>query len=315
MQTELFVDTSRTVIAKNKSPDVPFDRSINAYKGCEHGCTYCFARPTHAFLDMSPGLDFETRIFHKPDAAALLEAELRNPRYRCDVIAMGTNTDPYQPVERDTGLTRSILEVLAAHDHPVSIITKSDLVLRDLDILGPMARKGLAKVMLSVTTLDRDLARKMEPRASTPSRRLRAIRRLTDAGVPSGAMVAPVIPGLNDTEMEAILAAVADAGGLYAGYILLRLPLEVKEIFVDWLYKTYPHRAKKVLNLLKQTRNGRLYDPSFGTRMRGTGLFATLLGKRFDRAVKEHGFNRHEWQPARDLFMPPVREGDQLRLL
>lgn len=315
VQTELFVDTSRTVIAKNKSPDVPFDRSINAYKGCEHGCTYCFARPTHAFLDMSPGLDFETRIFHKPDAAALLEAELRNPRYRCDVIAMGTNTDPYQPVERDTGLTRSILEVLAAHDHPVSIITKSDLVLRDLDILGPMARKGLAKVMLSVTTLDRDLARKMEPRASTPARRLRAIRRLTDAGVPSGAMVAPVIPGLNDTEMEAILAAVADAGGLYAGYILLRLPLEVKEIFVDWLYKTYPHRAKKVLNLLKQTRNGRLYDPSFGTRMRGTGLFATLLGKRFDRAVKEHGFNRHEWQPARDLFMPPVREGDQLRLL
>lgn len=315
VETELLVDSSRTIISRNKSPDVPFDRSINPYKGCEHGCTYCFARPTHAWLDLSPGLDFETRIFHKPDAAALLSDELRNPRYRCDVIAMGTNTDPYQPVERDAGTTRAILEVLRDHNHPVSIVTKSDLVLRDLDILGPMAAKGLAKVMLSVTTLDRDLARKMEPRAATPAKRLKAIRQLTDAGVPSGVMVAPVIPGLTDTELEQILAAAASAGAIFAGYILLRLPLEVREIFMDWLANAYPNRLRKVTNLMKASRGGRLYTPEFGTRMRGTGVFANLLERRFDRAVRQHDFNRHAWRPTLDAFRPPVRSGDQLRLL
>ncbi len=313
--TELLVDSSRTIISRNKSPDVPFDRSINPYKGCEHGCTYCFARPTHAFLDMSPGLDFETRIFHKPNAAALLADELHKPGYRCDVIAMGTNTDPYQPVERDAGLTRAILEVLRDHNHPVSIVTKSDLVLRDLDILGPMAARGQAKVMLSITTLDRELARKMEPRASTPAKRLKAIRHLTDAGVPSGVLAAPMIPGLNDTELEDILEAAAKAGAIYAGYIMLRLPLEVKEIFFDWLQKTYPNRARKVMNLLRQSRNGRLNDSRFGARMRGNGLFAELLGRRFDRAVARLDFNRHVWQPDIAAFKAPVREGDQLRLL
>ena len=254
LRTTVTADTTRTIITRNTSPDVPFDRSINPYRGCEHGCVYCFARPSHAFLGLSPGLDFESRLFYKPDAAALLENELRKKSYKCDVMAMGTNTDPYQPIERDHKLTRQILEVLAAHNHPVGIVTKSSLVARDIDILAPMAEKKLAQVCLSVTTLDRDLSRRMEPRAPTPQRRLDTIRALTDAGIPCGVMAAPMIPVLTDPELESILEAAKEAGAHMAGYVLLRLPLEIKDLFREWLNAHAPLKADHVMSARKGGR-------------------------------------------------------------
>ncbi|MGH9749020.1 MAG: PA0069 family radical SAM protein, partial [Candidatus Polarisedimenticolia bacterium] len=279
--TTVTPETTRTILARNDSPDIGFDRSINPYKGCEHGCVYCFARPTHSYLGLSPGLDFETKIFSKPEAAALLRGELSRPGYRCAVIALGANTDPYQPAERRLRITRSILEVLLEFRHPVGIVTKSSLVLRDLDLLVAFAALRLASVYVSITTLDADLARRMEPRAASPARRLRTIQALARAGVPAGVLASPMIPGLNDPELERILEEAAAAGARSAGYILLRLPHEVKEIFTGWLEARYPLRAAKVLALIRETRGGNLYDPAFGERMRGSGPYADLLARRF----------------------------------
>ena len=311
LRTTLTAEATRRIITHNESPDVPFDRSINPYKGCEHGCVYCFARPTHAYLGLSPGLDFESRLFYKPDAAALLEKELRAPKYECAVMAMGTNTDPYQPVERELKITRRILEVLAAHDHPVGIVTKSSLVMRDLDILGPMGRKGLAQVCLSVTTLDRGLARKMEPRCPTPARRLEAIRALSESGVQTGVMAAPMIPVLNDPELESILEAASGAGATIAGYVLLRLPLEIKDLFREWLETHAPMKANHVLNAVRDTRGGQMYVPEFGERMRGTGVYARLLQQRFEKTCRRLGLNERRYKLRTDLFKRPPRPGDQ----
>ncbi len=330
-RTRILVDVTRTAITRNTSPDIPFDRSINPYRGCEHGCIYCFARPTHAYLGLSPGLDFETRILAKPDAPRLLARELARKGYVCKPIAMGTNTDPYQPIERRLRITRGILEVLSAFNHPVSIVTKSDAVLADRDLLADMARRRLAKVYLSVTTLDTELTRKLEPRASAPTRRLAAVTALKAAGVPVGVMVAPVIPALTDAEMEAILAHAKEAGADDAGYILLRLPLEVKELFEEWLLTHYPDRARKVLSLVRDTRGGALNDPNFGSRMRGEGPYAALIAARFNMAARRLGLSRERarvpgergrtYEGGRALgsldcsrFAPPVRKGDQLRL-
>jgi len=290
LDTTVTFDQSRTVISRNDSPDVGFDRSINPYRGCEHGCIYCFARPTHAWLGLSPGLDFETKLFAKPDAANLLERELAKPGYTARPIAMGTNTDPYQPVERRMKVTRSILEVLAAHDHPVSIVTKSALVTRDLDILAPMAAKGLASVGVSVTTLDADLAAAMEPRAARPERRLETICMLSAAGIPVTVMVSPIVPALNDHEMEAILIRARQAGAIHASYILLRLPLELKDLFGEWLSEHRPQRKQRILNRLREMRGGELYDNRFGTRMRGRGHDARLLEERFRIACRQQGY-------------------------
>ena len=291
LDTNVTFDRTKTIIARNDSPDIPFDRSINAYRGCEHGCVYCFARPTHAWLGLSPGLDFETQLFAKPNAAELLKRELARPGYKPRTIAMGTNTDPYQPVERRLKITRSILEVLAAHAHPVSIVTKSALVSRDLDILGPMAAKGLATVGVSVTTLDAELAQNMEPRAARPERRLETIRMLTAAGLPVTVMAAPMIPALNDHELEAILIRARQAGATHASYILLRLPLELKELFEEWLATHYPDRKRRVLNRLREMRGGELYKSGFGDRMRGTGQAAKLLRERFAIAKRQQGYS------------------------
>lgn len=291
LRTTVTTDTSRTVITRNDSPDLGFDRSINPYRGCEHGCAYCYARPTHAFLGLSPGQDFETRIFAKPNAPALLREELAKPGYRCRMIALGTNTDPYQPVERERRITRQILEVLAAHDHPVGIVTKSALVTRDIDILAPMARRGLAKVAISVTSLDRKLANKLEPRASTPDRRLGAIRDVSRAGIPTGVMVAPLIPALTDTEIESILLAAAQAGASEAAYILLRLPLEVLSLFEEWLAVHAPLKASRVMTLVRDMRGGKAYDSRFGIRQRGTGPYAELIAHRFAAATKRYGLS------------------------
>src|SRR5579864_8765546 len=281
LRTEVIRDATRTIIARNTSPDISFDRSINPYRGCEHGCIYCFARPTHAYLGMSPGVDFESRLFAKPNAAALLAKELSAPGYVPKVIAMGTNTDPYQPLEKKMRITRSILEVLRDFRHPVAIVTKSPLILRDLDILSDMAGMGLAKAALSVTTLDRKLARMMEPRAGTPTRRLDAIQGLSDAGIPTGVMFAPAIPALNDHEMEQVLSAAADHGARSAGYVLLRLPLEIKDLFREWLEAEMPGRARHVMSLIRQMRGGKDYDAAWHTRMKGTGPYAEMIAKRF----------------------------------
>jgi DNA repair photolyase len=313
-RTTVAVDSTRTIIARNDSPDIGFDRSINPYRGCEHGCVYCYARPTHAYLGLSPGLDFETRLTMKPDAARLLERELRRPGYRCDVLAMGTNTDPYQPVEREKKITRQILEVLSAFNHPVSIVTKSALVVRDIDILADMARRNLASVAVSVTTLDRELARVMEPRAATPNRRLKAIAELNAAGVPVAVMNAPIIPALNDMEMERVLAAAAAAGARSAGYVLLRLPLEIKGLFEEWLRAHFPDRAGRVLELIRATRDGKLYQNEFGTRMKGTGPYAQLIRQRFRLACRKLGLNRRERGLDAARFRPPPQIGDQLAL-
>lgn len=311
--TELLPDRSRTVLSFNRSPDVPFDRSVNPYRGCEHGCVYCYARPTHNWLGFSSGLDFETRLLVKSDAARLLRRELARPGYRCAPIALGTNTDPYQPVERRLRITRAILELLAECHHPVGIVTKSAGVLRDLDLLAPMAARGLASVHLSITTLDRRLARRMEPRAAAPHRRLEAIRELARHGVPTGVMVAPVIPALNDHELEGILEAAAEAGASHAGWVLLRLPHDLGELFDDWLGRHFPARRERVLSRLRALRGGDLNDPSFGSRMRGTGAEAELLARRFRLACRKLGLNRGEVPRRTDLFRPPGQP-DQLAL-
>lgn len=293
--TTVLPESTKKILTTNDSPDIPFAQSINPYKGCEHGCVYCFARPTHSYLDLSPGIDFETKIFSKPDAAALLRRELAKPGYECRSIALGTNTDPYQPTERTLGITRAVLEVLADCRHPFSIVTKSNLVLRDLDLIAPAAAAGRAAVFLSVTTLDRRLARTMEPRAATPLRRLDAIRGLASSGIPTGVMVAPVVPALTDGELESILEASRDAGARVAGYLLLRLPFEVKPLFLEWLEERFPERAAKVRGRIEAMRGGRLNDPRFGSRMRGEGPFADLLARRFRIAATRLGF---ESRPA-----------------
>jgi DNA repair photolyase len=315
LKTEVLRDSARTIITRNQSPDISFDQSINPYKGCEHGCIYCFARPTHAYLGLSPGADFESKIFAKPNAAELLARELSAPGYVAKVIAMGTNTDPYQPVEKRLRITRSILEVLYEFRHPVGIVSKSPLILRDLDILAPMAELGLAKVALSITTLDRKLAREMEPRAGTPPRRLQAIRELRKAGVPAGVMFAPVIPALNDEELESVLEASVDAGAMSAGYVLLRLPLEIKDLFREWLEANAPDRAKHVMSLVRQMRGGKDYDSTWHTRMRGTGPYAEMIARRFHMAVKRLGLNRGASPLTLAKFRKPAQIGDQLALL
>ncbi|WP_372399017.1 PA0069 family radical SAM protein [Azospirillum sp. HJ39] len=307
--------SARSIIARNESPDVAFDQSVNPYQGCEHACIYCFARPTHAYLGLSPGLDFETRLFAKRNAAELLARELRAKSYACRPLALGANTDPYQPVERTEGITRRVLEVCRDFNQPVSIITKSALVLRDLDILAPMAAGGLASVSLSVTTLDRDLARVMEPRASTPPRRLEAIRALAGAGVPVSVLASPMIPALNDHELDAILEAAAGAGATAASYILLRLPLEIAGLFEEWLRVHVPDRAERVLSLMRQSRDGALYRSGFGTRMTGSGPHAELLRQRFRLACRKLGLGERNWRLDCTRFRPPPAPGDQLSLL
>ena len=291
LPTTVTVDSTRTILAKNDSPDVPFDISINPYRGCEHGCIYCFARPTHAWLGYSPGIDFETQILAKPQAADLLRKELARPGYRCVPIAMGTNTDPYQPVERTWKITRAVLEVCAEHEHPVSIVTKSALVIRDLDLLGPMAARNLAKVFVSLTTLDPSVARAMEPRAASPKRRLDTLREVAAAGVPTGVLASPMIPGLTDHELERILEAAAAAGAKTAGWLLVRLPHEVKDLFVEWLRRHYPSKAEHVLARIRDLRDGRLNDPRFGSRMRGNGPFAELMKARFEVSCRRLGLS------------------------
>jgi DNA repair photolyase len=291
-ETQVFVDATKGIIARNDSPDIGFSQSINPYRGCEHGCSYCFARPSHAYLNLSPGLDFETKIFTKPDAAALLAREIARPRYVCSPIALGTNTDPYQPLERRLRITRGILKVLAAHEHPFTIVTKSALVVRDLDLIGPAAARSQAAVHISITTLDPDLARRMEPRAAAPSRRLEAVRALADAGVPCGVLAAPMIPGLNDHELERILEAARDAGATSAGWVLIRLPHEVKEVFETWLRAEEPTQADRVLARIRETRGGALYDPRFGARQRGEGPYAAMLARRFTVAARRLGLDR-----------------------
>ena len=316
------IQRARTIIARNDSPDIPFTQSINPYQGCEHGCVYCYARPSHAYLDLSPGLDFETKLFAKPDAPALLRAELGKRGYVCDPIALGTNTDPYQPIEREWKVTRQIIEVLAEHEHPFTIVTKNALVERDIDLIAPMAAKNMARVYLSITSLDRDLARTLEPRASAPQRRLQALRTLSDAGIPVGVMVAPVIPQLNDKDLEAILEAAAAHGATAAGWVMLRLPREVAPLFRAWLDEHHPLRAAHVMSLVQQLRGGRDYDAAFGTRMRGTGIYADLIEKRFALACKRLELNRDRGASASGVaqntldtsrFRPP-RDRNQLDL-
>ncbi|SOC35063.1 DNA repair photolyase [Rhizobium subbaraonis] len=314
-KTEVQVEKPRSIITRNESPDIPFDRSINPYRGCEHGCIYCFARPTHAFMGLSAGIDFEARLFAKPDAPRLLERELSKPGYRPRVIAIGTNTDPYQPIEKEWRVMRQILEVLEGANHPVSIVTKSALIMRDIDILSRMAAKGLAWVGLSVTTLDRKLARSMEPRAATPPRRLEAMRALSEAGVPVSVMVAPIIPGLNDHEVERILDSGKAAGAQEASYVLLRLPLEVSPLFRDWLLREYPDRYRHVMSLVRSMRGGKDYDAEFGKRMKGAGPYAWQIARRFELATKRLKLNRTRRSLSTDLFVPPSGSGVQLSLL
>ncbi|GAB4345339.1 MAG: PA0069 family radical SAM protein [Gammaproteobacteria bacterium] len=313
MKTELRPDPSRTVLTWNRSPDVPFDRSLNPYRGCEHGCIYCYARPTHAWLDLSPGLDFETRLFYKPDAADLLRKALSQPGYRCDLLGLGTNTDAYQPAERRLGITRRVLQLLNECRHPVGVITKSSLVERDIDILREMAQDHLVQVQISVTTLRPGLSRILEPRAAAPHRRLRTIATLSEAGIPVGVLVAPVIPALTDEEVESILAAAREAGAAFAGYILLRLPHELKVMFADWLGTHFPLKAERVLNRLRDMHGGRLYDSNFATRRRGAGPYADLLERRFEVARRRLGYRAApEYNTQR--FHPPDNDSPQLKL-
>jgi DNA repair photolyase len=313
-KTTVQTDATRKIITRNDSPDIGFDRSINPYRGCEHGCVYCFARPTHAYLGLSPGLDFESKLFVKPEAAELLEKELASPNYSPKVIAIGTNTDPYQPIERKYQVMRRILEVLDRAGHPVGIVTKSALVLRDLDILARMAERNLAKVALSVTTLDADLARRMEPRAATPMRRLETLRRLSQAGVPTTVMVAPVIPALNDSEIERILDAAQAAGVKEAGYVLLRLPLEVRDLFHEWLKANYPDRVSHVFKLIRDMRGGKDYDSEWGKRMKGTGPYAWMLGRRFEIACEKLGLNTAKRKLTTEHFRHPKPDDAQMSL-
>lgn len=314
IETTLTPLKSKTILTRNDSPDIGFDRSINPYAGCEHGCIYCYARPAHAYMGLSPGLDFESKLFFKPEAAALLEKELSKPGYRCERVHIGGNTDPYQPIERKLKITRGVLEVLDRFNHPLSIITKSNLILRDLDILQRMAARNLAGCAISITTLDRSLARAMEPRAATPARRLEAVAGLAQAGVPVAVMFAPVIPGLNDHELEGVLEAAKQAGATGAGYVTLRLPLEIKDLFQEWLAEARPDRASRVMSLVRQTRGGRDYDPQWGSRMRGVGPVADLIGTRFHAAVKRLGLNQVERRRDVSQFRVPLKPGDQLAL-
>ncbi|MDE2494515.1 MAG: PA0069 family radical SAM protein [Alphaproteobacteria bacterium] len=314
LRTEIIAEAARTIITRNQSPDISFDRSINPYRGCEHGCTYCYARPTHAWIGMSPGVDFESRLFAKPNAAALLAKELSAPGYVPQTIAMGTNTDPYQPIEKKLRITRSVLEVLRDFKHPVGIVTKSPLVLRDADILGEMAQMGLARVAVSITTLDRKLARTMEPRAGTPARRIETIKALSMAGIPTHVMFAPVVPALNDDEMEGVLSAAKNAGACSAGYVLLRLPLEIKDLFREWLEANRPDTARHVMSLIRQMRGGKDYDSQWYARMRGTGPYAQMISRRFHMAVKRLELNKDLTALRTNLFKLPPRIGDQLAL-
>jgi len=314
-KTEVQVEKPRTAITRNESPDIPFDRSINPYRGCEHGCIYCFARPTHAYMGLSAGLDFESKLFAKPDAAKLLERELAKPGYKPRVIAIGTNTDPYQPIEKEWRIMRQILEVLNRANHPVAIVTKSALVMRDIDILKEMAAKNLVRVGLSVTTLDRKLARTMEPRAATPPRRLEAIQALSEAGIRTSIMVAPIIPALNDHEIERILDAGKAAGALEASYVILRLPLEVSPLFRDWLLQHYPDRYRHVMSLIRSMRAGKDYDAEFGRRMKGAGPYAWQISRRFEMATRRLELTRRNIALRDDLFVPPDGSGVQLSLL
>ncbi len=314
LRTEVTTEQPRRIIAWNKSPDLPFDRSINPYRGCEHGCVYCFARPTHAYLGLSPGLDFETRLVAKPDAARVLERELRAPRYRVAPIAIGTNTDPYQPVERAHGIMRDCLEVLAAFRHPVAIVTKGAMIERDIDILAPMAEQGLVRVGISLTTLDAGLSRRMEPRAPSPRRRLQAIARLTGAGIPVRVMTSPIVPGLTDHEIEALLQAGRDAGADAASWIMLRLPMEVSELWQDWLAAYEPGRAGKIMARLREMHGGKAYDARWGRRMRGEGTYAEMVAQRFNAAARRLGLDRPTAKLRCDLFRLPDRAGDQLSL-
>ncbi len=312
--TEVQIDRTRSIIARNDSPDLPFDQSINPYRGCEHGCIYCFARPTHSYLGLSAGLDFEAKLFAKPDAAKLLEREISRPNYEVKTLAIGTNTDPYQPIEKKYRIMREILEVLDAASHPVTIVTKSALVTRDADILGRMAERGLARVAISVTTMDRALARTMEPRASTTTRRLEALRMLGEAGVPTSVLVAPIVPGLTDHELERILDAAAAQGVKNARYILLRLPLEVAPLFKEWLLRNYPDRYRHVMTLLRSMRGGKDYDAEWGKRMTGAGPYAWQIGRRFELAAKRLGLNVENKRLRSDLFVAPKQAGAQMSL-
>jgi DNA repair photolyase len=314
LKTTLTAERARTILTRNDSPDIGFDRSINPYRGCEHGCIYCFARPTHAYLGLSPGLDFESRLFFKPEAAKLLEKELSKPRYACERIQLGANTDPYQPIERRLRVTRGVLQVLERFNHPVGITTKNAMIVRDADILGRMGRAGVACAAMSITTLDRKLARAMEPRASTPERRLDAVRAMTQAGLPMIASVAPIIPGLNDHEIEAILKRAAEAGARHAHFTVLRLPLEIKDLFREWLEAERPQRAARVMSLVRQMRGGKDYDAQWGKRMKGEGPIAELIAARFKTACKRLGLNETPLALDVSQFRPPPKAGDQLPL-
>ncbi len=308
-ETQFFPDKTKNLIATNQSPDIPFSQSINPYKGCEHGCIYCYARPTHSYLDLSPGLDFETRIFYKTGVVERLREALDRPGYECSTLAMGTNTDPYQPGERRLRITRRILETLLEYRHPVSIVTKGAAVLRDLDVLQPLAEQGLAAVMVSVTTLDNALKTKLEPRTASPGARLRAVRTLHEAGVPVGVMAAPMIPYINDHELESIVEAAAAAGARAVNYTLLRLPYEVKDLFKEWLAEHYPLKAEHVMARVRDSRRGKDYDAQWGKRMRGEGLFAELLAKRHQVAIRKHGLTERGLPTLRtDLFRPRTEQ-------
>ena len=314
LKTSVFEEHPKSIITRNQSPDISFDRSINPYRGCEHGCTYCYARPSHAYMGLSPGLDFESKLFVKPNAAALLREELTAPNYKPATIMLGANTDPYQPIERTYRISRQVLEVLSEFNHPVGIVTKSALVTRDVDILSSMAERGLVKIAISVTSLDGKLARAMEPRASAPAKRLEALRVLSSAGVPTVAMVAPIIPGLNDMEIDKILKAVSLCGTREASYVMLRLPLEVRDLFQEWLQDEFPDRAAKVMSLVRDVRDGKDYDAKFGKRMTGTGVYAWTTGRRFQLASERLGFNKNRLKLRTDLFKRPPRVGEQMSL-
>ena len=315
LRTQVSEEQARKIITRNSSPDLSFDRSINPYRGCEHGCIYCFARPSHAYLGLSPGLDFETRLIARPNAPDQLRRELCNPRYKPATIAIGTNTDPYQPIERDRQIMRAVLQVLAEFNHPVAIVTKGTLIGRDADILASMAAKGLVRVGISVTTLDPETSRAMEPRVPLSNARLRVIRQLTDAGIPVRVMVSPVVPALTDHELEAILQAAADAGAVAASSIVLRLPREVAGLFRDWLEECYPDRAARVMGRVRELHGGRDYDPQFGQRMTGSGEWAAMIRQRFRLATRRLGLDRSLPPLRTDLFARPPQEGDQLSLL
>jgi DNA repair photolyase len=313
-RTDVTLTRARSIISRNDSPDIAFTQSINPYQGCEHGCIYCYARPSHAYLGLSPGLDFETKLFAKANAAELLRAELSHPGYRCEVISIGANTDPYQPIERKYKITRAILEVLSECDHPFGIVTKSALVERDIDLLAPMAEKGLVHVFVSIGTLDHELMRRLEPRTAAPTRRLECLRALSEAGIPCGVLVAPVIPFLNDRDMEAVLERAAAQGAGIAGYQILRLPYELKELFKDWLQRHYPLKAERIMNQIRQMRGGRENDPRFSKRMSGEGVFAELQENRFRLACERYGLNLHGRNQLNTAgFKPPARMG-QLNL-